>query len=264
MLLERLILIRHGESVGNEAASAAERAGAEMIDLPYRDADTPLSATGEAQADALASALRDLGLDDHARIWSSPYRRAAQTALRSLALAGTQAVPVLDERLRDRELGVLDRLTSVGVDARLPGEAQRRADLGKLYYRPPGGESWADVALRLRSFLRDAEGARARVAAVYAHEAVVYLLRYALEGWDERRVLAAAVDEPAPNASVTVLERASSGPWQAVRVGDVAHLAEHGVPATMHRGRTEARDRSRAGAARPSDRSEQDPDASAE
>jgi len=264
MHLERLILIRHGESVGNEAASVAERASAEIIDLPYRDTDTPLSATGEAQADALGSALGELGLDDRAQIWSSPYRRAAQTALRSLPLAGTRAVPYLDERLRDRELGVLDRLTSHGVAERFPAEARRRAEMGKFYYRPPGGESWADVALRLRSFLADADQAGARMGVVYAHEAVVYLLRYVLEGWDERRVLAAAADEPAPNASVTVMERTSSAPWRAARVGDVSHLSEHGVPSTMHRGRTEARDRLQAGASRASDDAEQDFDGLAE
>ncbi len=58
-----------------------------------------------------------------------------------------------DERLRDRELGILDRLTRLGVKTRYPDEAERRLWLGKLYYRPPGGESWADVALRLRSIL---------------------------------------------------------------------------------------------------------------
>jgi hypothetical protein len=31
--------------------------------------------------------------------------------------------------------------------------AAARAFLGKFWHRPPGGESWADVALRLRTFL---------------------------------------------------------------------------------------------------------------
>ena len=38
---------------------------------------------------------------------------------------------------------------------RFPFEAQRRQWLGKFYHRPPGGESWADVALRLRFFLAE-------------------------------------------------------------------------------------------------------------
>ena len=87
MRLQRLILIRHGESVGNEAASAAEFAGDEVIDLPFRDADTPLSPTGEAQADALGTALRELGVGLETAVWTSTYRRAAQTAARALDAA---------------------------------------------------------------------------------------------------------------------------------------------------------------------------------
>ena len=55
----------------------------------------------------------------------SPYLRTRQTA--ELALAGTGIPLVVDERLRDRELGVLDLLTARGVQARLPGRV-----------RPPG------------------------------------------------------------------------------------------------------------------------------
>jgi len=242
MHLERLLLIRHGESVGNQAASTAEDTGAHLIGLQNRDADTPLSTLGEAQADALGAALRAEGIDGRTPAWSSPYTRAADTALRAFAAAGSPAVPVLDERLRDRELGILDRLSSHGVAARFPDEAARRARLGKLYYRPPGGESWADVALRLRSFLSALRDVRHRTAVLFAHEAVIYLVRYVLEGWDERRVLAAALDEPAPNASVTELVCDRGGSWSAVRVGEVSHLLDSGVPATMHRGRIEPKD----------------------
>ena len=82
----------------------------------------------------------------------SPYLRTRQTA--ELALAGMGIPAVVDERLRDRELGVMDLLTARGVEARLPRRPRRRR-LGKFYYRPPGGESWADVLLRLRALLGD-------------------------------------------------------------------------------------------------------------
>jgi broad specificity phosphatase PhoE len=239
MGLERLVIVRHGESVGNEAASAAELAGDEVIDLPYRDADTPLSDTGEAQARALGSALPAFGVDDDAAAWVSTYRRAAHTGSLALAAAGVARVPRPDERLRDRELGVLDHLTSHGVAARYSSETERRAHLGKFYYRPPGGESWADVALRLRSFLADARSAPATTGVVFVHEAVVHLFRYVLEGWDEQRVLSAAIEAPVPNASVTILEADADPerPWRAALVGDVSHLERHGVPATLHTGR---------------------------
>lgn len=65
-----------------------------------------------------------------------------------------------DERLRDRELGILGRLTRLGAEKRFPKEAERRFWVGKLYYRPPGGESWAEVALRLRSVLEELNNLR--------------------------------------------------------------------------------------------------------
>ena len=266
MALHRLILIRHGESVGNEAASAAELAGDEVIDLPFRDADTPLSGTGENQARATGSALRALNVDATAAAWASTYRRAAHTGGLALASAGIERVPRLDERLRDRELGVLDHLTSHGLLARYPSEAERRAHLGKFYYRPPGGESWADVALRLRSFLADALAADATTGVVFAHEALVYIFRYVLEGWDEPRLLDAALDSPAPNASVTVLESGPlpGSPWEATLVGDVTHLEEQGVPTTLHAGRPDAEPRlDDVDPGRP-DEAEEEPRASAE
>ena len=55
--MQELWLVRHGESVGNVAATAAEAARAEMIELASRDADVPLSETGIEQARALSAAL---------------------------------------------------------------------------------------------------------------------------------------------------------------------------------------------------------------
>lgn len=43
--MEELWLVRHGESVGNVAATAADAARAETITLATRDADVPLSET---------------------------------------------------------------------------------------------------------------------------------------------------------------------------------------------------------------------------
>jgi broad specificity phosphatase PhoE len=238
MALQRLVLVRHGESLGNEAASFAEKTGAHVVDIPTRDADTPLSPTGAEQGSAVGAALTGLGLDDGAAVWASPYVRARHTGELAIAAAGLSMRPRLDERLRDRELGILDRLTSVGVAARYPDEAARKAHLGKFYYRPPGGESWADVALRLRSFLADALAVPVDHGVAFAHEAIIYLVRYVLEGWDEQTVLTAALEAPVRNAAVTVLERDAEpgAPWRATLVGDVSHLQESGVETTMHAG----------------------------
>ena len=72
-----------------------------------------------------------------------------------MTAAGVDAPVRLDERLREREFGVLDRLTKVGIEERFPEQAAARAFLGKFFHRPPGGESWADVAARVRAVLVD-------------------------------------------------------------------------------------------------------------
>jgi len=233
MQFTTLWLARHGESVANVAATAAENACLETIDVDFRDADVPLSALGERQADALGSWLREAGAP--AAVWSSPYLRARQTATRAIDRAGLDAQVLVDERLRDRELGILDLLTSHGVEARYPGEAGRRRWLGKYYYRPPGGESWADVSLRLRSVLNEGRERADGPLLVVAHDAIVILLLAVLTGMTEQEILDFARVNTVANASVTTLVL-HDGVWRVERFSSVEHLAELDVPITEHPG----------------------------
>ncbi|UWZ40325.1 histidine phosphatase family protein [Dactylosporangium roseum] len=229
--LQWLGVLRHGQSTGNVLAQDAEVSGLEVIDIPERDADVPLSDLGREQAAAVNRWLRGMPGDDRPDVAVvSPYLRTLQTA--EVALDGTGIRAVRDERLRDRELGILDLLTAYGVEARLPTEAARRKRLGKFYYRPPGGESWADVALRLRSLLRDVreEHPGGRVLLV-AHEAVVLLVRYLVEGLTEPELLAIARDTTMANCAVSSW-RAEGGVLRPERFNAVDHLRREGTPAT--------------------------------
>ncbi|GAA2737063.1 histidine phosphatase family protein [Actinocorallia aurantiaca] len=176
-----LILIRHAESTGNAARRAALRSGAEVIDVPERDPDVPLSAYGREQALRLGRFLAEREPPD--LIISSPYLRSLET----VRLATGREDIRLDERLRDRDMGAFYRLTPRGIRQRFPEEWRRKQELGKFYFRPPGGESWSDIALRLRSFLRDlpAEG---RVL-VSAHDAVIFVFAYLLDGLTEAELM---------------------------------------------------------------------------
>lgn len=238
--LAELVLIRHAESEGNVAAAAARMAGAEVVAVQTRDADVALSPLGVTQAQALGMPLGRLLNDPLLTVvWSSPYRRSLETAQIAVSVAG-QLVPVLvDERLRDRELGVLDRLTALGVAARYPDEAAQRKRLGKFYHRPPGGESWADVALRLRSFLSDLERQAAERAVVFSHDAPIMLIRYICEQLTEQQLLQTGRADPLGNASMTTL-RKSGGQWQLAAYNDVSHLAQTGTPITQHPGEPDA------------------------
>lgn len=235
MTLDELWLVRHGESEANVAATRAELAGSETIAIDIRDADVPLSAVGREQARALGEWLRT-HRDAIELFYTSPYIRARETLSIALAEADRPVERVLlDERLRDRELGILDLLTRRGVELRHPEEAERRRHLGKFYHRPPGGESWADLALRLRSFLRDAAGRDERSALVVAHDAVVMVLLYLLLPLDEERLLEFAASRTVLNASVTHLVRSEEG-WTLESFADVAHLRREDAPVTVHPG----------------------------
>jgi 2,3-bisphosphoglycerate-dependent phosphoglycerate mutase len=96
----------------------------------------PLSARGQAQAQALVPAMRELGA---AAIYSSPYLRAAQTVAPLAAALGKEVLVV--DALRERRLGRLES----GADHRAMVE-RCWADAG---FTPRGGESNAACARRV-------------------------------------------------------------------------------------------------------------------
>jgi broad specificity phosphatase PhoE len=202
-----LTLVRHGESVGNLADAEARRQKSDHLDLDDRDADVLLSDTGKDQADALRDWLRDASDDERPTVVvSSPYRRAADTALR--ATEGLDLEVVFDERLRERDLGLFDGLTGQGIRSRYSEEADRRRKVGKFYYQPPSGESWADVVLRVRSLLADLRHGfdDARVW-LFTHQAVIMSFRYVLEGLDEEQLMEIDRDSQIGNVSITRYHR---------------------------------------------------------
>jgi broad specificity phosphatase PhoE len=236
--LTELVLVRHGESEGNVAAARANAARAEVIDVPARDPDVKLSALGRSQAEAVGTALAGPSSTERPQVLvCSPYVRARETAQLVCEAAGLVLPVRVDERLRDRELGVLDGLTQLGVAARYPEERARRRWQGKFYHRPAGGESWADVVLRLRAWLSDADDALAgKRVLVVSHDVVIVLLRYVCEGLDEESVLTLASQTPVRNAALSRFVRVSGEGWTVAEYNDVEHLRAAGLPATEHPG----------------------------
>ena len=219
----RLWIVRHGESAGNVAAEAAHGASLARIDIAERDVDVPLSARGAHQADTVGRWFADQ--PDGARpeiVLTSPYLRARQTADRIRAAGGlSPGAPAfhIDERLRERELGVLDRLTRAGVEQLHPEQAAMRRRLGKFYHRPPSGESWCDVILRLRSALDTVSlHYPERRVLIVAHQVVVLCLRYLIEDMTEAQILSIDAEGDVANCSVTEYAFRSSG-------GGTGHLA---------------------------------------
>lgn len=206
-----LWVVRHGQSAGNVARDAAEAAGLHVIDIPHRDIDTPLSDLGAQQASALGHWFGELPPARRPEvILCSPYVRARDTAQLMMDAAGFTPRNVrlrLDERLREKEFGILDRLTVAGIRRKYPELSEQRAHVGKFYFRPPGGESWCDVILRLRSVVemvaREHGGQRVLVV---AHQVTVNCLRYLMENMDEGRILDIDRIADVPNCGVTSYE----------------------------------------------------------
>jgi len=217
-------LVRHGESEGNLADAQAHHAGAGRLHLDVRDPDVPLSDTGRAQAAALGRWLEALPERERpTAVLSSPFTRAVTTA--QLA-TGPLGLPVrTDERLRERDFGAFDGMTGAGIREQYPDEAGRRDLLGKFYYRPPGGESWADVALRIRSVLAT-EGLRydCERLMIVAHQAVIMVFRYVLEELTEQELLEVDREQQVANASLTRYDRDADGNLRLTSFNDVDHL----------------------------------------
>ncbi|HEX5028931.1 MAG TPA: histidine phosphatase family protein [Gaiellaceae bacterium] len=131
--------------------------------------DGQLSPLGQRQAKELGERRAD---EDIAAVFSSDLARAAETA--RIAFGG-RGLPILhDWRLRECNYGMLNG-TAV---ARLEVERARH-----VYDPYSGGESYADVVSRVRSFLQDLPPRYAdRRIAVIGHSATKWALDHVLEG----------------------------------------------------------------------------------
>jgi broad specificity phosphatase PhoE len=239
---DRLWIVRHGESAGNVARDAAYASGLAVIDIAERDVDVPLSALGERQARALGEWFAARVDDEQpTAVLTSPYLRARETAnaIRDAGGVAPVAPTVIDERLREKEFGVLDRLTKLGIEQRFPDQAALRARIGKFYFRPPGGESWCDVILRLRSVLDTVSLHYSRPGSrvlVVGHQVIVLCLRYLIEELTEEEILAIDRSGEVANCGVTsyTLDRSASPGGRLVldAYNFVAPLEEAGAPVT--------------------------------
>jgi len=189
----QILLIRHGETVGNASR---------VVQHP----DNPLSPRGLVQAERLARRLAGRGIT---HIVSSDYARAAATAE---ALRRVLGVPLsFDPLLQERSFG----------DIRGTPYSELGFDMFAPDYAPPNGETW-------EVFHRRVDDAWARVQALAA--ATAGPLAVVTHGLVCRslaaRHLVLATGDTVPlrweNTSLTICE--GPPPWRVGLLNCVAHL----------------------------------------
>ncbi|MDP9841317.1 histidine phosphatase family protein [Streptosporangium lutulentum] len=191
--------VRHGQSESNAAFDEALSKGV-GIALTRPDGGVSLSPLGREQATELGRRLA--GEDPPDLVLCSPYLRAVQTW--ELVAAELDASPEvrLDARFGDHEMGEWSGMNMAAIRERFPEESENLRSRMFAGWSPPGGESFPDVADRLREALEEsrAEHTGSRVLIV-AHDSVVLILRHVIEG-----VPMNALEEfiPVRNASVSV------------------------------------------------------------
>jgi probable phosphoglycerate mutase len=143
--MTRLIVVRHGQTEWNVAARIQGHG------------DSPLTAEGIAQAQALAQRLAG---EKFERIVSSDLPRAHDTAKEIAAVTGHSIT--VDERLRERSFGAGEGMTYDEIDRLYPGAFSRVRETDPDY-RIPGGESRRDFHARIvaamQSLARENAGA---------------------------------------------------------------------------------------------------------
>lgn len=179
-----VLLARHGETDDNLPPLRVQGSR-----------DTPLNATGRAQAAELAERLRP---EHPARLYCSALARARETAEIVGAQVGIE--PVLDERLAEGHRGLWEGRLFEEIERDEPEAfaAWRRAGEG---FRFPGGESLREHSDRVAAALTEITGSGADPAVVVCHGGSI---RVALCARDPRG-LDAFHEWDIPNVSVTRL-----------------------------------------------------------
>lgn len=163
----KVILLRHGECLGNVDKSAYTR-------IP--DYALALTARGEEQAVAAGPRIKELVGDGRLGVHVSPYRRT----LRTLELLGLDPTWTVQEpRLREQDWGNLQ-----DVEEQRQQEEERNF-FGHFFYRLARGESGADVDDRLAAFLTELRTRPPDVDAVLVvtHGLAMRLLARRALGW---------------------------------------------------------------------------------
>jgi probable phosphoglycerate mutase len=198
-----LHLVRHGDTM-----QAAEG-------IFCGDLDPPLTATGLAQAERVAQAVKSLGVS---ALYCSPKLRARTTAAPIARACGLDAR--VEENLREISYGSWEGRFEAEIRRDEPA-AYETWRMDPALSSPPGGESAFAIAARaLPVVLRAREDHPKGSVMLVSHKATIRVIVCALLGMPLGRFRSHIA---CPTASITSFEFGDRGPMLA-RLGDTSHL----------------------------------------
>ena len=210
MAVSELVLVRHGESMGNAAAAAAHAAAAEVIEVGQRDADVPLSPRRRRAGAGPRRRASGACSRTSARRWSGPRptsapsrprrspsrRRASRCRSRSTSGFGTASwASWTCSPPRAWRAGIRSRPS--GDDGSASSTTGRRA-------ASPGPMSRCASAVSVTTWSWCPTGP---VPWLVCHDALVLIIRYVCERLTEAELLAIGAATPVLNVSLTQLVR---------------------------------------------------------
>jgi len=201
MGIKRIILIRPGETDWNRQGRWQGWVA------------SPLNAHGRLQVQRLANFVRNIGMS---ALYSSDLKRAEQTA--QILADRLGFAPVLDERLRERNIGQWQGLTLTEMQAWYADQYQQLlAD--RIGFTVPGGESLNDVKARVLAAFNDIiKQDKGETIGIISHTtAINLLLTEIIPGYK-------IGDTTIDNTAVTTIQREDDGTWKLIRVNDTLHL----------------------------------------
>lgn len=207
-----LILVRHGHSEGNLAVETAKLGDNSFYTPEFRERpghQWRLTDDGRVQATKTGEWISTELAKEFDRYYVSPYIRTRETA-GLLNIEGAEWR--ISQRLRERDWGDIDAIPLTEFKKIFPHNALRK-EIDALYWRPPGGESIADVRMRVRSFFDTLhrECADKRVIVV-THGEFMWAMRAELEYLNDEQWIAADKDPSMKIYNTQVLHYSKTDP----------------------------------------------------
>ena len=209
----QLVLIRHAESLRNQV----KKGNIYFTDNDTRrsiagipDHEIPLTDRGREQARQTGHALRECyGVFDY--LYHSGYKRTIDTTthlLEAYSEEERQAIQVRQNSfIRERDPGYAYDMTTEEAENAFPWLKEYWQTFGGFMARPPGGESLADTANRVYTFIgslfRDRVGQN---VAVVTHGGTLRCFRYLLERWDYDQATTWNGEQNPENCGTTVYQ----------------------------------------------------------